>query len=583
MKRLLIALALLLISATAFCQGVKAQGVQAQDVEESDASFSVDNNKVVAEKEMKQALWNDLNEARVPSAEKSRMIVEIDATRKTLLDSDEAGSRIVGVHLPVNVSVNMGLEKAALTDKFATSSAGSPAVDAEDGFTWTSSLSATGATALRLHFTNFRLPPNTALYLYNDNGQAHGPYTGKGPHDDGDFWSHTVFGEHVWIQLHSDSLDASDLHKATFDITEISHLGARFELAKISNDDLSKADCSGNISCVENAECYDWDDILSTARRAVAHITFEDPDDGLSYICSGGLLNDQDSSHRKPWFLTAHHCLSTESAANSLEAFFQYQSPCGSCSGSYHDSVLGADLWATDNLGDFSLLELSELPSSWALMGWTTANVIDSEGTQLYRISHPKGKPQAFSQHEVVLHSNTKYIHTNIVIGTTEGGSSGSPIFRQDRKVVGQNLGVTNDNDRCDPSSFDTLDGALSYYWKSVRPYLASPSNTNKLHVSDVVAGTQKFSFLSLYWGKATITVVDELGNVVPFARVTGEFSSGLSGTFSGTTNHQGVATIRHPLLNGSKPNFTFCVTDVDQEYFSTYDSASNTVTCGSR
>ncbi len=572
MKRLLIAFALLLVPATAFCQ----------DFDETNASFGVDHEKIVAEKEMKQALWNYLVETRVPSAVKSRVVVEIDATEKTLLDSDEAGSRVVGVHLPVDVSVNLGLEKAAMADKFARSSAGSPALDADGGFIWTSSLNATGATALRLHFTNFRLPPNTALYLYNDDGQAHGPYTGKGPHGDGDFWSHTVFGEHVWIQVRSESSDTSVLHEATFDITEISHLGARFELAKVAGGDASKADCSGNISCVENAECYDWD-ILSYARKAVAKITFEDPDDGLSYTCSGGLLNDQNSAHRKPWFLTAHHCLSTESAANSLEAFFQYQSPCGSCSGSYNDSVLGADLWATDNRGDFSLLELSELPSGWALMGWTTANVIDSEGTQLYRISHPKGKPQAFSQHEVVLHSSEKYIHTNIVIGTTEGGSSGSPIFREDGKVVGQNLGVTNDSNRCDASVFDTLDGAFSYYWKSVRPYLGSPSKTNKLHVTNVVAGTKKFPGFPFYWGQATITVVDELGNVVPFADVIGEFSNGLSGTFVGRTSHEGVATILHPALSGIKPNFTFCVTDVDQEYFDTYDSASNTVTCGSR
>ncbi len=582
MKRLVLPLALIsftLLSfvAPAFCQ----------IIEESAAELSGGGGeKILAEKEMERALWSYLNNERMTDLEKARIVVEIDPDLKILIDADEAQSRAVGVHLPVDVAVRLGREKALSTSKSTASGhasgVGRTRLDSAGGLVWATSLQAQGASAVRIHFTNFQLPPRTALYLYNDAGQAHGPYTGTGPHGDGEFWSHTVFGEHVWIQLHSDDADSAKLAEASFNITDISHLGDRFEIAKLVGADADKADCSGNISCVENAECYDWDDILSSARKAVAKIIFEDPDDGLSYICSGGLLNDQDSSDRTPWFLTAHHCLSTESAANSLEALFQYQSSCGSCSGSYVDSVLGADLWATDNAGDFSLLELSELPSSWALMGWTNANVMDSDGTQLYRISHPKGKPQSFSQHEVVLHSSSKYIHTENIIGTVEGGSSGSPIFRDDSKVVGQLLGVTNDNNLCSPTTFDTLDGAFSYYWKSVRPYLGSPSNTNKMHVSAVAAGTQKVIF-SLFFGKATITVVDELGNVVPFATVTGTFSGGLSGTYSGITNHLGQATILHGQLKSSKPSFTFCVTNVTQAYFSTYDSASNDVTCASR
>ena len=558
-----------------------------QMVEEMDAEVHDRALDILDDKAQKEALWEDLQRLRVPGAEKGAIVVSMDPLEKALLDAEPSKSASpeqvfkVGQHLPVDLSIDLLDEMAPLADKSAALGVGRAQLSAEGRVVWTTSLQVEGAAALRVHFTDVELPQGSALYLYNDAGQAHGPYTGKGPHGSGAFWSHTIFGEYAWVQLHSTTTDAA--LGASFRIQDVSHLGDRFEMARRINADANKADCANNVDCVENAECFDWDDILRSARKGVAKISYEK--DGGSYICSGGLLNDANGAHLKPWFLTAHHCVSTEASADSLEAFFQYQSNCGSCNGSYVDSVLGADLWATGRYGDFTLLELSELPSSWTLMGWSTANAIDNEGLQLYRISHPDGSPQSFSQHEVVLHANQWYIHGTPIVGTIEGGSSGSPVFREDRKVVGQLLGHTGTSDLCG-DSFDSLDGALSYYWKSVRPYLSSPSNTNKMHVADVVAGTKKYSFGGLFKkfvGKATITVVDELGNIVPNARVTGTFSSGLSGTFSATTNDQGKATILHSQLKNNKPSFTFCVTDVTQPYFNTYDSGANDVTCASR
>ena len=574
MKRLLSNLALM--SSTLLLLNAPAFG---QNIQEAETEINFDVDAMRAEKQFEQELWSYLEATRPAGLEKSRIVVDINPFEKTLLDADEAQNRLVGLHLPVGINVHMGQE-AASEAKIGGDKVGRMGTDIDGSLVWATSVQVTDATAVRIHFTDFQLPPQTALYLYNDAGQAFGPYTGKGPSDKGDFWSNTVFGESVWVQLHSESTDAAKLREATFGIAEVSHLGERFELAKQVSQD--KADCSGNVSCVENAECYDWS-LLNTARKAVAKMVFED--DGGSYLCSGGLLNDNDSSDREPWFLTANHCISSEDSANSLETYFQYQSSCGSCSGSYSDSVLGASLWATGSGGDFTLLQLSELPSGWGLMGWTNANTLSQTGTQLYRISHPKGKPQAFTQHEVLSTSGTKWVVTDPVIGTTEGGSSGSPLFREDGKVVGQLYGFTYSGsyDLCDASTFNNRDGAFSYYWQSVKPYLNTPTNTYKMHVSNVVASTKKIStFFPLYYAKAKVTVVDSLGNIVPFASVTGTFSGDVSGTYSAVTNDQGQATIQHPALSSSKPSVTFCVTNLTQDYFNTYDSGSNVVTCDS-
>lgn len=590
MKHLLLALMLAFLPIAATAQPFT-------EIVEIGAASGFDLEKAKADEEMKQELWTYLYDNRVAGIERGLIQVALsDAARARLegasygtsKQGDESPVEQVGVHESVGLTVAMGRETKLHGAKSARSAIGGMALTGDGEPVWTTSLQSPGATALRIHFTNVDLPADAALFLYNDEGQAHGPYTGKGPRGTGDFWSHTVFGDHAWVQLHYFNEDAAKLAAASFDIAAISHLGPGFELATRTQG-FAKADCSANVACVVNVNCY-TDQPLNTARKAMAKIAFE-TDDG-SYVCSGGLLNDSDSSGHTPWFLTANHCIGTQDSADSMEAFFQYQSPCGSCSASYSESILGATLWARGpfSTGDYSLLELPELPASWGLMGMTTANIRESVGTELYVLSHPKGQPQSIAEHEVQTPNSSKpamIIH-DPTLGTNEKGSSGSPVFISGGLVVGvTSVFSGNTSDLCDPTAYETRSGAVSYFWKSVRPYLASPSGTYKMHVSAVAVSAPKIISIpfigNLYAGRATVTVVDELGNVVPRVTVTGTFSNGLSGTFSGKTDENGEAVISHPALQPSKPSFTFCVTDLSQAYFNTYDAASNGATCASR
>lgn len=546
--------------------------------------FSVESDQVIHGQQKQADLWPMLQAHRVPDAETGRHVARINDIDKQWLDThldDPETERIIGMELPLDLEVDLADELMHWADKRLDSGVGRFAVGQDGMGIWTTSLQAEGATALRLELSQFSLPPGVALYLYNDAQQAHGPYTGKGPHDNGRFWTHTVFGDHVWIQLHIDNVDTTKLERVRFEISQVGHLGERFGLAKRVAD---KADCSANLSCVENAECYGWDDILSSARRAVARTIINLGNGYISY-CSGGLLNDTDSSSQKAWFLTAEHCVD-EGDISSLESFFQYQSPCGSCNASSVDSVIGASIRVAGTDADFALLELSGLPSGGRLMGWSNGNVESQIGTNLYRISHPQGQPQALSQHMVEDHNSSKYIYARTVLGTTEGGSSGAPIFKDDRKVVGVYSGVTNGSSRCDYTTFRTADGALSYFWPTVAPFLHPGQGTYSLHVSDVTAGFQTVNIgfgIKLYWPKVTVKVVNSLGHGIPAVTVQGTFSGGLSGSYSLVTNTQGVATFLHPQISPSSPSFTFCVGDLTHSYFNNYDSGANDVTCASR
>ena len=543
---------------------------------------SVESDQVIRGQQKQADLWPMLQNQRVPGVEAARHAVRINDVDKQWLDADlddPASERIIGMELPLDLEVDLAEELLASADKRLDSGVGRFAFG-EDGMgVWTTSLRAEGATALRLEINKIDLPEGVALYLYNDAEQAHGPYTAQGPHDNGRFWTHTVFGDHVWIQLHINKVDAATLELVRFQISQVGHFGERFGLAKRVTD---KADCSNNVSCVQNAECYDWDDILGSAREGVAR-TVISLGGGWIGRCSGGLLNDTDSSGQKAWFLTAEHCVD-EGDITSLESFFQYQSPCGSCSASYVDSVIGASIRVRNGEGDYALLELDDLPSSGVLMGWNNADV--QVDTNIYLLSHPKGSPQSLSQHLVGSSSSDKYIYARTVLGSSQGGSSGAPTLNASGKVVGFHSGVTNDDDHCSYSTYRVAEGAMSYFWPSVAPYLKPGQGTYSMHVSDVTVSTKKVNVgfgLKFHYPKVQVTVANSLGHGVSSVIVQGTFSGDVGGPAILTTDVDGVATFTYPVPFPSSPSFSFCVSNLTHGYYNDYDDSSNVETCASR
>jgi hypothetical protein len=351
--------------------------------------------------------------------------------------------------------------------------------------TWSTVIHSPGATALRLRLADFDLPPGAELFLYSDHGDILGPYTAIGPDGDGDFWSHTVNGERIQVVLRFEDLPfVDDLQAVHFRIAEVSHLGSRFQIpdfspggAAVSPFEVPRSFCGFNAPCVEDASCYGtnkWSQIDS-ARRAIAHITYQR--NGASYICSGGLIADNDASTQVPLFLTAHHCIGTNQEAQTVEAFWRFQTPscgasCFSPSGSV-PSTRGATLLSASPTPDYALMRLNQAPpaGSWYL-GWSGAELHNVQGTRLYRLSHPKGAPLAYSEHRVDTAAGTcpswprgNFIYSDDVIGATQGGSSGSPVTNQQGQIVGQLSGGCGPqselSDNCS-TLVATVDGAFA-------------------------------------------------------------------------------------------------------------------------
>jgi hypothetical protein len=205
--------------------------------------------------------------------------------------------------------------------------------------------------------------------------------------------------------------------------------------------------------------------------RAVARMVFVV--DGGGYTCTGSLLNNtlQDQT---PYFLSANHCISTQTVASTLETYWNYRS--ASCGSSQQDSTYqivrgGAQLLYASSNTDTSFLKLNgAVPGNAAFVGWD-ATTPSAVGTSVFGIHHPSGDWQKFSQGAVnqfftctapyvdpvtgktvfrcpsgstTTPGNHTYYSVIFTEGTTEGGSSGSPLFTSNgRKVMGQLYGGT--------------------------------------------------------------------------------------------------------------------------------------------
>jgi len=355
----------------------------------------------------------------------------------------------------------------------------------DGSFVWAMTVTSPSAQAIRVHFTDFSLPDNTEMYFLGPNGQAHGPYVGKGRNNNGDFWTRSIVSDTGTIVLNytGDTPDI-DQPKMSFTISDVGHIRGRPPRSQEkSHDDWP---CSDNAPCVVDANCVSGTP-ADPAKDAVAKMEWiEGPS---IYTCSGGLLADTDSDTQIPYFLTANHCLS--SSNTSLETFFNYTTD--SCDGGCPDSLVtggtppsastvGITVVATDSVGDFTLATLDQEPPAGAVfLGWNNSPVASTDGEKLYRISNPNFGPQAYSQHNIDANSGTcgdwprgERIYSVDQTGATMGGSSGSPVLNSNSQVVGQLSGACgyNVNDPCDWQNNWTVDGALAHYYDSVEEFL---------------------------------------------------------------------------------------------------------------
>ncbi len=349
----------------------------------------------------------------------------------------------VGVSRPLPSSVGFDGVSPDLGPGQSRAVAGGLLERGADGrWTWTASFSSAGAAALRLFIPRAKLPAGSRVFVYGPDGQVQGPYGfDSGSRPEG-FWTNTVFGDRIFLEAQLPAASDAALAKAVLRVGAVVHI----ELPEAASAGLrpKSQTCFIDRSCVTPSDFPDVDD----ATRAVGQLNFVDG--GKSYVCTGGLMNTV-GGVPVPYLLTANHCFSTQASATSLEVFWQYRT--ATCDGVHPDEsqfphTLGSTLLATGTTSDFTLVQLSQDPPDDSVqLGWTTADLSHAGGTMLYRLSYSGVNPMVYTREQISATptpvscsdaTQGDFIYEKDVAGGTGGGSSGSPIYLEGLRVVGQ-------------------------------------------------------------------------------------------------------------------------------------------------
>jgi hypothetical protein len=169
------------------------------------------------------------------------------------------------------------------------------------------------------------------------------------------------------------------------------------------------------------------------------------------FLCSGQLTATT-AADETPYVSTANHCISTQTDANGCQFnFFYRRNTCAAAAtASAGTNVLGSDLTSTYLASDCTLLMIRPtLPANVFWIGWTNANI--ATNTASTGLHHPAGDYQRISfgvknaasfncgtpttnWSSLSWNPATQYGVTST--GVTEGGSSGSAIYRNSDKLM---------------------------------------------------------------------------------------------------------------------------------------------------
>jgi hypothetical protein len=309
---------------------------------------------------------------------------------------------------------------------------------------WRLAVVAPGAVHQNLLLDRFRVPPGARLWVVGE-GHRIGAFTEENHQPDGTLATTLVRGQQVVLEYHE---PADALFPGEISVARVTH-GYRDAFAKAASLDKSlgsSGSCNVDVAC--NATS-DWPEQVRSVGMMVV--------DGSGF-CTGALVNTLANDNRAT-FLTANHCIVGDDPSGWVFWFNWQRTACDGPMVADPDTMSGATLLASRADSDFALLELNEsVPLAYDLYFAGT----DHRGAapqSSFAIHHPSGDAKMYSFDADPLEfgryqgsSGTHWRVRDWDLGTTEGGSSGSPLFSDEGLIVGQlhGGGAACGNDRSD-------------------------------------------------------------------------------------------------------------------------------------
>lgn len=374
--------------------------------------------------------------------------------------------------IPYRVGKNIPVNLTALN-------AGTWTTTANGDKIWKLTVKSQDALALGFYYNAFEIPVGGEVFIYNElKSQVIGAFTSESAEKIGA--TQMIAGDEVTIEYHANKdvveLPSIEIYEVAYFYRGIEEFVSPYVKGEIVNEKVDN--CEVDVACTPESNGH------SAQINATIHYSFTQG--GYTYVCSAAMVNNT-AQDFTPYVLSAWHCGEPD-AGDNLSGwvwYWKYQkSSCQSGTGNQtnqgkgNKTMSGGDVKASSGSGtlnnppgnnqlagsDFYLVELqTNPPSSYDAYyaGWDRTN---SAGTSGVGIHHPDGAPKKISTYTQTLLSSTynggasnahwsvRWAATTNGHGVTEGGSSGSPIFNEDGRIIGQLSGgssyCTNTNGR---------------------------------------------------------------------------------------------------------------------------------------
>ena len=344
---------------------------------------------------------------------------------------------------------------------------------------WQLNLQAQGAIALMVYYSDFYIPKDGKLFIYNAaKTQILGAYTHLTYPDGGRFATEFVAGDELTLEYVASP--GGEMPRI-----EIEAIGYGYNHLTIQSGYVSLRRTSG--SCEVNINCEEGD-AWQNQKKGVCYMTQRI--NNSTYLCTGSLVNNT-AQDLKPYILTAQHCACDnnyiEASAEDLKQwvfYFHYElTGCANnTSPAVSKTIVGCRKVAatTTNKESDGLLVLAntDIPADYNVYynGWDRRNTPAKSGVSIH---HPQGDYKKISTfYTPAIHYTFKTsdgitgdtnAHWNVIFdktingyGETEDGSSGAPLFNENKLIVGT---LTGGNSSCSNSDGLNLYGKVNYHW----------------------------------------------------------------------------------------------------------------------
>lgn len=315
---------------------------------------------------------------------------------------------------------------------------------------WRINIVCPGAYTINFVFNDLHISKNAHISFYNeDKTYLLGPFTDRINKEHGVFSSHLIHGQSVIIELFvpAEEMDENNfiLSKIVYGYEDIITNNNR----NIKSTKLLDVGLGASGSCNRDVQCSDGDDFCREKYSVSVIVSPLQNNQDPWHYCSGSLLNNTENDYSS-YYLTAFHCLNPgvigytkQEVLNQWSFKFGYLREGCNYGGIMPTYVYsGADFRAEWYYSDFLLVEFQTQPQPGEnnfrdvyFNGWDKSDNTPNNTTCIH---HPRGDVMKISQ-DYDTPIKVPYLWQVVWnTGTTERGSSGSPLYTNEKKVIGQ-------------------------------------------------------------------------------------------------------------------------------------------------